>query len=399
MMTSGAAAQCATDPLCGVFAPDPINSSSVMLSACAFMYCNQSYSDSGIPCGFGTEGVSECAGVAPISFANEDFSQAQLDALVVDLGQNTLINGVVVGAGLFGNDADQHLEILQPTTINVTFLTEGACFQNVLGMITWPTDAGSNSPPLSYPRDPRSWSFADREEVLSVAKVSIIYINADDAFCNDQDGLSGGISCAPAEPAFCRTTSPNLETGTTMRLIPDAATAPDELVFAAGTSVSFFIVPDGFTSDLRSGTFGDDPGEDLTDLLFAVSTLNDPALASLSDELGSDLRQHSVVFSGPADVLGADFSREIIFSFEDKKRGPFDPRSNLDFDDLTFLVDLAPGSIPPPPPPPRATEEPTAAPTPAPGGPGLCAAGLVSDCGNVCCDAACGSCGGCDCAR
>jgi len=391
MVLSSALALCPSDDFCKALAPGPLTSTSVSLSACTFMYCNGSYTESGVPCGFGTDGEADCVGDAPISFANPWYSASELDALVVDLSANTLDNGNVIDAGLYGNNGDQHIEIEKATTMNVTFLTEGACFQNVMGLITWPTFSADVG--LTYPRNPAAWTLADRSAVLDIAEISIFYINADDSFCNDQTGLSDGIMCAPTEPQFCRTTSPNLETGTTMRMVPDPVNAPSDFVFRARTSVSFFILPDGFTSDLRSGTFGDSPDEKLTDLLFAVPALNDPSLATLSDDLGSDLRQHTVVFAGPMGVAGADFSEMIIFSFEDNKRGPVEPVSNLDFDDLTFMVDVDADCVANPPPPGRPTGSPSTSPTLA-----ICEGGLISDCGNVCCDERCGACGGCDCA-
>lgn len=179
-----------------------------------------------------------------------------------------------------------------------------------MGIVTWPTASSSYGP------DPTAWSASERSAVLDVADISIFYLNADSEFCNDQTGLADGIMCAPAEPEFCRVTDPNLESGTTMRLVPPPSVAPPDFLFRAGTSLSFFILPDGFTTDLRTDIFGDTTGELLTDLLWAVSTLNEPSLEGETDALGLDVREHTVVFPGPSNAGGFDFSDMIIYRYE-----------------------------------------------------------------------------------
>ena len=108
---------------------DPLTSSSIQIDTCALMYCNVSYSDSGIPCGAGTAGAAECDGVDPISFINGDFTQMEIQALVSDIMATKIKAGEPISPEVFANETSRVIEIVKDSTINVTFLTEGACFQ------------------------------------------------------------------------------------------------------------------------------------------------------------------------------------------------------------------------------------------------------------------------------
>jgi len=103
----------------------------------------------------------------------------------------------------------------------------------------------------------------------------------DSEFCNAQDG----VTCTePIE--FCSVTNPNLKTGTTMQLLPDSRNAPTDFLYKEGTSVAFFILPDGNGDRMISGDgFGGEELENVIDILFSVPTLNDPTLETESDRV------------------------------------------------------------------------------------------------------------------
>jgi len=131
---------CPTKDLCSSTSRDPITSTSIMLDVCSFMYCNTSYSDSGVPCGFGTEDTAECDGVDPISFRTTEFTSDEMDALTMTLALETLQSGVQIEETLLNNGNPRHIEITEDAEVNVTLITEGACFQvwNLLTFAPYP---------------------------------------------------------------------------------------------------------------------------------------------------------------------------------------------------------------------------------------------------------------------
>ena len=61
-----------------------------------------------------------------------------------------------------------------------------------------------------------------------------------------------------------------------------------QFTYKAGTSVAFFLVPDGDGDRaIRMGGYGDSPGEDVDSLLWSVLELNAPFLANIRDPVCS----------------------------------------------------------------------------------------------------------------
>jgi len=122
------------------------------------MYDITSYASSGVPCGFSTVGEPSCAGAPDISFQNPDFTISQIEGLQEFIDAEILDRGNRVIQSLIDDTISGYLQLTKDTTINVTFLTEGACFENSLGVISWKTD--------DFPL-PENWTFEDRARVGS----------------------------------------------------------------------------------------------------------------------------------------------------------------------------------------------------------------------------------------
>lgn len=83
-----------------------------------------------------------------ISFLNPTFTEAQITGLQDFLDTSVFERGFRIDELLLNNNLDGHFDIIKDTTINVTFLTEGACFENSLGVFTWKT--GDFPPPSEW---------------------------------------------------------------------------------------------------------------------------------------------------------------------------------------------------------------------------------------------------------
>ena len=322
------------------------------IAACNWQYDVDSYSDSGIPCGTVYSYDVPCpTGGAPIagplsgySFDAVEAYQAEVQALL-PIGEN---NKAVVpddqqGAFLMG----------EGQCINATFIDEGACFLNKVGMITWEAS-------LVPGKGPEDYTAADRETVLENANITVFFPNADSIFCND----AADVDCLsdPLKP-FCTSTDPYLPLGTTVQLPPYPGA--DTFDFPVGVYVGFFIVVDGFpgVSKTTSETLSLGANFHFTTTQLNVATENGP----MNDVV-------SIVEHGEfsVDIMGEefDFSDFVLLAFEDK--------INQDYQDVIILLDF---KIPV-----TLTDPPT-------GGP--CEGGTLNSCGDICCDPRCETCGGC----
>ena len=364
----------------------------VFVPECApdVMYPPDHYTPGGIPCGFSTDDA--CGDAAPISFTSDDFDDGEFDLLDDYLDETIFSRGDHLPQELIDASLPGYLELLQCTLVNVTFLHEGACYRNSLGIIHWPTD--------KYP-PPDLWTPEIRKDVLLEETMSIFFLNMDFEYCTC--GFNDTSAHAPL-PNYCTETAPTLAPPATMKMLYDPLGSPrvvedlreEDFFFPAGTSIAFFLVPDGYDLGLeRNQSYAGDAGE----LLFTVPQLNDPAMASFVDPvtLVPDVRQHHYAFLGPQDLNGTDFSDKWVVTMEDVRRDS--QSSNQDFEDVAFFVDvdLCPPTAAPTLPPssgaPSEAPSVSSAPSPAP----LCQNGFLSPCGNTCCPLQCGGCGGCNC--
>lgn len=334
---------------------------------CDLMYDRESYTVEGMPCGMA---VSPDCG-PPISFDSPKYTKEQI-LEIRDAVRTVLPAGSPIEPELLAADVETWISLRENATINITFLDEGACFQNALGIISWKTD--------DYPH-PSEWTTEVRAQVLTDNDVSIVFINIENTFCTnkyDEETCGDGKS-------WCSDAEEQLAVGTTMRLVPDPRSNPTEFVFSAGTSIALFVIVDASGTDriganfLTTG-FGDAMGETLERVIFSAKQLNENG------------KQHAVVFL-PPNLEGQGYNETIAWAFEDLP--PSIGRTDKDFNDISFLMDVSPitavanslvhiDTLPP-------TKSPTMDPD------RICANGIMSTCGNTCCDARCGECGGCDC--
>ena len=324
----------------------------IEMAVCNWQYDADSYSDSGVPCGdvYGYTigcppgGMPIAGPLSGFTFEAMEAYQAEVQALL-PIGEN---NKAVVpddqqGAFLMG----------EGQCINATFIDEGACFLNKVGMITWDSA-------LLPGKGPEDYDASDRVTVLESANITVFFPNADSIFCNnvtDANCLSN-----PLKP-FCTTTDPFLPLGTTVQLPPYPGA--DIFEFEAGVYVAFFIVVDAYPDVSKTDTETLDLG---TDFHFTTTQLNDASENRPKNNVVSLVEQEdfSVTIMGET----FDFSDFVLVAFEDS--------SNKDYQDVVILLDFKD--------PVRVTDPPTGEP---------CEGGLINDCGDVCCDPRCPSCGGC----
>ena len=312
----------------------------VNLNRCDVMYdFDAFYAANGIPCGAFTE--SDCGGVA-LAFA-PTIGAAAVQSLSASI-EAELVPGEPLPASLIAQSLPKHLEVASSTAMNITFVSETACFENAIGVISWPTAA--------FP-DPSDWDAAVREQVLEAADVSIVLPIVDGEFCNAAFDDS---RCSRDQP-YCTVNSPSLVVGATVPLLPGLrnGTSVAQLPFPAGLSVSFFILPDGGLGVVGGG-WGSGAEESVENVAFAVDALNSP-------------EDSAAVAFLPSSIAGApEVEDAVLFSFEDQPKSPNDG----DFDDVTFLItfddisaisNIAPSSAPSPSP---SSAAPSAAPSPEP---------------------------------
>lgn len=362
---------------------------------CDLMYDDAEYTSNG--------GIPNLE-IAPVTTKYTDVELVEImDHVKVMLPERQIIDSTL----LEENGASLFVSLTENSTVNVTYLYEGACYRNSIGMIAWET--------ALYP-DPSLWLAGDwRQKVLDDNDITIFMPNIDEE--------------------FCKRTNPALQKGQTMRLKPDPRNEPDLYVFEAGTSFSLFIIPDGFNDFWNSDGFGSGPGEKIDDLIWSVSALN-------KDSIPGDKRQHAALFAPDPDA----YPTTLVWAFEDIFR--HQRNSDEDVNDVIFIVDIDPfhsignyivAGTPTPAPtgaptkhptnhPTKAptnnpthhptdhptknptnqptdyptnhpTKSPTNYPTDAPHDAAMCVDGIRDqNLGMVCCDPNCGKCGGCNCA-
>lgn len=328
-------------------------------SKCDLMYSESSYEQDCNAHGCKLVGPPK-AQIAPFT---EKYAPADLSFLTGKLHEYLPERQPVSPDLLDENGASLYISLVEDATVNVTFLFEGACYENSLGLISWDTD--------SYPA-PSAWTDAWRQKVIDENDVTIFLPNVE------------GTSCTSASAAD------NLTPGTCMRMKPNAIDHPDEFLFRAGTSFALFILPNGFSSFKSNKGYSNANSKRVSDVIWSVSALNNPDVAD-------DLRQHAVLFMPDTEK----YPETLIWAFEDIFRNK--GSSDQDLNDVSFIIDVSPFSaignyVVAMTPTAAPTKNPTANPTPAPAS-ALCAKGLEdANHGQVCCAAKCGKCGGCGCA-
>ena len=288
---------------------------------------------------------------------------------------------------LLDENRDGEVLLMQDTSINVTFLDDGACFENSLGVFYWPAD-------IVPGKSPREYTAADRVAVLDRGSATVVFPNVDSIFCNMVvDDLCQNEDVL----ALCSSNDPFLELAITLPVGPRR--------FAAGLYLSFFLVPDGFANGLGKGPepFKADAGQ----IHFSTPELNDPDILAAGEE-----PRLAVIRQAPDDVMDIvdatityDFSDDVLVAFEDVRTDL--ESTNRDYQDTVMLISFQPVITVTDPPTQRPTIAPTLPPvllrsaTPtgagstAPSKP-LCTFGIANACGDVCCAPGCGACGGCD---
>ena len=325
----------------------------IEFASCNWQFPETSYSDSGIPCGtvYG-EDITCPAGGEPIASGLSGFSkeavmayQAEVQALL-PIGANNQVNIPDVQQGAFLIEEEGQC-------INATFIDEGACFLNKVGMITWEAS-------LFPGKGPEDYDDADRVTVLENANITAFFPNADSIFCND----AADVNCDGGNLAgFCTSTDPFLPLGATVQLLPYPGA--DTYEFPVGVYVAFFIAVDSFP-DVSKGSV-----ENLSlnqAFHFTTSQLNDETENNPMRDVVSLVQQEdfSVTLMGEE----FDFSDFVLVTFEDN--------INEDYQDVVIILDFKiPVMVTPPP-----TGEP-------------CVGGITNSCGDICCDPRCPSCGGC----
>lgn len=321
-----------------------------VLDTCNWQGEEDQYTDSGIPCGTVYDIDLPCIdGAEPIATVLQDVPLEALEAFQAAVDE-TLPIGVDNTAEL--DDPDNLVGAFLVTeldqTINATFLDEGACFLNTIGMITWDAELVPGKAAADYDE-------ADRVTVLEGGKMTIFFPNADSKTC--QVALDP-VLCPPGDAellAFCTDTDPFLPLGTTVPLKPYPEA--DSYVFPVGTYVSFFLVPDGFVSINKGGPgFNDTSGT----VHFTLDNLNVAAENNPQNSITSLVRKAD--FATEVDGVPIDFSRFLLVTWEDN--------INNDFQDTVILIETEPA-------PPSCI-------------------GVLNSCGDICCPAVCGVCGGCE---
>ena len=327
----------------------------IEFASCNWQEAESSYSDSGIPCGTVYGADIECpAGGEPIASGLAGYSKEAMEAYqaevqsLLPIGSN---NQIIIpedqqGAFLISEEGQ---------CINATFIDEGACFLNKVGMITWEASLIPGKVPQEYTED-------DRETVLENANITAFFPNADSVFCNDvadTDCQGSGLLAG-----FCTSSDPFLPLGTTVQLLPYPGAESYE--FPVGVYVAFFIAVDSFPDVSKSSVETLSLGGSFH---FTTTQLNDASANNPMMNVVSLVEQEdfSVTLMGEE----FDFSDFVLVTFEDN--------INQDYQDVVILLDFKiPVSL---------TDPPTGEP---------CEGGITNACGDICCDPRCPSCGGCD---
>jgi len=145
------------------------------------MYPVSDYTSRGVPCGVDTSSDANCRHKSPIAFLPPGITAEQYKQLDTQISAKLLVDGKHIDEGLLSSVLDTHIDVQADVQMSLTFLQEGACFQNSLGMITWET--------AKHP-SPTAWTPEDRIDILDVGEISIILPNVDDKVCNPSFGSS-----------------------------------------------------------------------------------------------------------------------------------------------------------------------------------------------------------------
>lgn len=318
----------------------------VNLADCNYQGDIDQYTPSGIPCGEVYGSSLPCGDMADeLAFNFLDFPLEALEQFQAFLASSFPIGGANSDELSDPTNLDGAFLVVKPMqTFNVTFIDEGACFRNSVGMIVWDSALIPGKAATEY-------DDTDRKTVLENGNMTIFFPNADSVTC--QNALDP-ILCPDTD--FCTVTDPALPLGTTVRVKPFKGA--DSYIFPVGFYVAFFIVPDGFDLGLGIGQAGfmADAGR----LHMSLESLNDPSATSTGTSTVSITRR-SLFETTPIDGKMHDFSPFVFIIFEDNING--------DFQDISLLIDTWV--------------------------PGTCG-GILNECGDICCPEVCGVCGGCE---
>lgn len=327
------------------FSADCAGTCLVDLGTCNYQGMLDQYTDSGVPCGEPYGSSLPCSnGAEPLAGNFQDFPLDAMADFQAYLAGKFPIGGDNIAELTSPENLDGAFLVIKPMqTFNVTFIDEGACFRNSMGMITWDSSVVPGKAAADY-------DDADRTAVLANANLTIFFPNADSITC--QQNLDP-VLCPDA--TFCTVTDPAMPLGTTVRMPPYPGA--DSYVFDVGVYVAFFLVVDGFDAGL--GLSGAGYNADAGTLHMSLDSLNDPALTA-TDTSGVSITRRAT-YETTVDGVTYDFSPYIFIVFEDN--------INDDYQDVSLLIDTWV--------------------------PGTCG-GILNDCGDICCPAVCGHCGGCE---
>ena len=185
----------------------------------------------------------------------------------------------------------------QDTLLVLSFVGEGAIYQNSLGYITYPTGA----------LDGVTRETADRDDDGIVEPWELTRI----------DGVEIGMVFAHASVA-----------GGGGAIQPTEAVVVGDRLFPAGSSVDFFLVQDGWNDNRTVKDFTYDTGED---------TLSFYSIDRFNPEDDADAQRHVAM------MFANDSFESILFGFEDLHRtdrslNPVGYESDEDFNDNVFCV-------------------------------------------------------------
>ena len=214
---------------------------------------------------------------------------------------------------------DTYLVFTEDTVCEMTFLFEGAGYQNALGYIAW------NSLDVSIPNPT-----TDRQGFLDWASDNDAYVipfpRVDDTIIALGDTIRLEYNADPGNPASVPTTN-----------------------FPEGAAVVFFLLPNAYgtssgANQASSGSFSATPPSvtfDFVNIIFSIDNLNDPDAAAsfITTPAGTIFtKERHVVTYTDATVL----PNAYIYGFEDIRR-TFG--GDEDMEDVAFLINVLEGNV------------------------------------------------------
>ncbi|HVZ71393.1 MAG TPA: LruC domain-containing protein [Polyangia bacterium] len=205
-----------------------------------------------------------------------------------------------VGSSFLSSAFDPNLDILQPATVKVTFISEGAGYLNTLGWFT----------------------FTNNDASIQILERGLIFPNA--SFADPSLGWGGG----------------NLATGDAVT-IRDTNGSPK--VFQPGVKVGFFLVANGWNGSSVTGwNVASHPIPNVSPALNKVASGVFTTIDALNPEVANghpDVSRHCAMLevTGLNDATLPD--PLYVVAFEDLMR---DGSSDNDFNDVVFITEATP---------------------------------------------------------